>query len=209
MSDLRRIQLLRDGQGPSEDPSLYPKRLGELAEMLAGIPWMLAGGLAIPMTLGRFYRRHYDIDVVFPVEEFSRVDLALRGSGYFLTTYRPMSIFGRMRFALSVPIRSDGFFVRHRPRKLKYRDGTGARRRPNLLAVVEALPYRIADGCFASCDGRYRFPLVRPLEGHRVETPAGHTIACLDLHYVGEIKKRTIAPKHTLDLAVIAGRQPT
>jgi len=206
---LTRIQLLRDGEEPAEEPSVYLERLGGLAELLEGIPWLLAGGLSIPMKLGRFYRRHYDVDVVFPLEEFPRVDRAMREAGYFLTTYRPFSIFGAMKMALSVPVRVDGPFVRHRPRKLKYRDATGARRHPHLLSVVEAMPYRVVEGCFASCDGRYRFPLVVPLEGHRVVTPRGHAIPCLNLHYVGEIKKRIAHPKHTQDLAVIAAQHGT
>ena len=201
-----RIQLLRDGVKPAEDPSRYLERLGMLAEILAGIPWLLAGGLSIPLTLGRFYRRHYDIDVAFPLEQFARVDAVMREAGYYLTTYRPFSFFGAMRMALSVPVRVDGSFVRHRPRKLKYRDGTGARRHPNLLSVVEVMPYRVVDGCFASCDGRFRFPLVAPLEGHRVIAPNGHAIPCFNLHYVREAKKRTDEPKHTQDLAVIAAR---
>jgi hypothetical protein len=207
---IRRIRLLRDGVRPAEASSHYMERLGELARILAGIPWLLAGGLSIPLTLGRFYRRHYDIDVAFPLEEFPRVDDAMRRAGYYLTTNRPLSLFGALRCSLSVPVRVDGPFVRHRPRKLKYRDATGTRGHPNLLAVVEAMPYRIVDGCFASCDGRYRIPLVHPLEGHRIVTPAGHTIACLGLHYVGETKKRAPDAKHTMDLAVIAARrEPT
>ena len=202
---------MRDGSGhaPAENPSAYPRRLGELAEILDGIPWLLAGGLAIPMTLGRFYREHYDIDIAFPLEEFPRVDVALRRAGYYLTTSRPMSLFGWLRCALSVPVRVDGPFVRHRPRKLKYRDATGARRAPHLLSVIEVLPYRVVEGMWVTCDGRYRMPLVRPLAGHRTVTSAGHQIACLDLHYVGETKKRISEPKHTIDLAVIAGREPT
>lgn len=203
---LKRIQLLRDGERPAEDQSLYLDRLGELAEILDGIPWLLAGGLAIPVTLGRFYRRHYDVDVAFPLAEFGRVDAVMREAGYFLTTCRSMSLFGALRFAVSVPVRHDGPFVRRRPRKLKYRDGTGARRHPHLLHVVEAMPYRIEDGCFASCDGRYRYPLTRPLEGYRRHTPKGHAIPCLNLHYVGEIKKTIAHPKHTQDLAVISAR---
>lgn len=177
--------------------------------MLDGIPWLLAGGLAIPVTLGRFYRAHSDIDVAFPLEELPRVDVALRRAGYYLTTSRPMSFFGKLRFALSVPVRADGPFVRYRPRKLKYRDGTGARRAPHLLSVIEVLPYRVVDGVWTTCDGRYRFPVVRPLAGHRTRTPAGHEIACLDLHYVGEIKKRIPEPKHSIDLAVIADQWVT
>ena len=207
---MRRIRIVRDGFKPAEDPSAYLQRLGELAGILDGIPWLLAGGLAIPMTLGRFYRAHYDIDVAFPMDELPRLDAAMQRAGYYLSTSRPMSLFGRMRFALSVPVRADGSFVRHRPRKLKYRDATGAHPSPNLLSVVEVLPYRVVDGVWTTCDGRFRVPLVRPLAGHRVTTPTGHEIACLDLHYVREAKKGIDHPKHTLDLAVIAGRrEPT
>ena len=204
---LNRIQLLRDGERPAEDSSFYMNRLGDLAEILFGIPWLLAGGLSIPMKFGEFYRRHYDVDVAFPLEEFGRVDEAMQRAGYFLTTYRPFSIFGAMKMAMSVPVRFDGPFVRRRPRKLKYRDATGARRFPHLLSVVEAMPYRVVDGCFASCDGRYRFPLVVPLEGHRVTAWNGYEIPCLNLHYVGEIKKRIDHPKHTQDLEVIAAHR--
>ena len=206
---MRGIRIVRDGltPAPAEDASQYLPRLSELAGILQDIPWLLAGGLAIPMTLGRFYRKHYDIDIAFPLEEFPRLDAVMRDAGYYLTTSRPMSLFGRMRFALSIPVRADGPFVRHRPRKLKYRDATGTRPRPHLLSVVEVLPYRVVDGVWTTCDGRYRFPLVRPLAGCRVKTKAGHEIACLDLHYVGEIKKRIDHPKHTQDLAVIAGRR--
>lgn len=204
---MRRIRILRDPVKPAEDSSRYLERLGELAAILDGIPWLLAGGLTIPMKLGRFYREHYDIDVSFPVEEFPRLDAAMRGAGYYLSTSRPMSLFGAMRFALSVPVRADGPFVRHRPRKLKYRDATGARPAPHLLSVVEVLPYRVENGVWATCDGRFRFPLVRPLAGHRVVTPNGRPVDCLDLHYVGEIKKRFPDAKHSIDLAVIAGQR--
>ena len=204
-----RVRIVRDGltSAPAEDSSQYLPRLNELAGILKDIPWLLAGGLAIPMTLGRFYRTHYDIDIAFPLDEFPRLDSAMRRAGYYLTTSRPMSLFGRMRFALSVPVRADGAFVRHRPRKLKYRDATGTRPRPHLLSVVEVLPYRVVDGVWTTCDGRYRLPLVRPLAGHRVSTSGGHEIACLDLHYVAEVKKGIDQPKHTQDLAVIAARR--
>lgn len=205
---LRRVRIVPNGRTAAEDSSLYLERLSELAKVLEGIPWLLAGGLSIPMTLGRFYREHYDIDVAFPVEEFPRLDAAMRRAGYYLSTSRPMSLFGTLRFALSVPVRADGPFVRHRPRKLKYRDATGTRPAPHLLSVVEVMPFRVIDGVWTTCDGRYRLPLVRPLAGHRVTTSAGHEIACLDLHYVGETKKRIAEPKHAVDLAVIAGRRP-
>lgn len=84
MPGIGRFHLLRDGQTPAEDPSLYLERLGELAAILTDVPWLLAGGLAIPLTLGGFYRRHYDVDVAFPLEAFPGVDAAMRRAGYYL-----------------------------------------------------------------------------------------------------------------------------
>jgi len=187
---------------------LYPERLSELAGILDGIPWLLTGGVTIPLRLGEFYRRHGDIDVAFPVEAFADIDRAMRAAGFYLARGMPMSFFGRMRFSVCVPIRCDGWFVRHRPRKLRYLDDTGARTRPHLLTRVDAFPYRITDGRFTTLDGRYEFPLDRPLVGHRFRTAGGHEISCLDLHFVAEIKRRTGDPKHALDLSVVAHHFP-
>ena len=186
---------------------MYLQRLGELAGVLSGIPWLLAGGLTIPLRLGRFYRRHYDVDVAFPVESFGDVDQAMRGAGFSLSPHFPMSGHGRFRFAVSVPLRHDGWLARRRPRKLKYRDATGMRAAPHLLAAVEALPYRIEDGCLRTCDGRHRLPLVRPLAGHRAQV-GSHEIQCLDLHYVSALKRGGGDPKHALDLSVVAHQFP-
>jgi hypothetical protein len=119
-----------------------------------------------------------------------------------------MSLFGRMRFAVSVPVRHDGWLVRHRPRKLRFLDGTGARAAPHLLCGLDAFPYRVANGRFTTCDGRYDFPLDRPLIGHRATTVDGREISCLDLHYVTEIKRRLDDPKHALDVSVVARHFP-
>lgn len=199
-----RYEWYRSERDAVDDPSLYMERLESLAAILDGIPWILAGGLTIPLTLGGFYRRHYDVDVSFPVEEFPRVVAAMRRAGYFLSTYFPMSLFGAFRCALSAPVRWNGWVVRRRPRKLKFREVAGGV--PHLLTWVDALPYRITDGRFVTCDGRFDFPLVEPLVGHRMVTRHGHEIACLNLHYVGAIKEMIAEPKHSLDLQVIAGR---
>jgi hypothetical protein len=205
---LGRYELYRSERQAIDDPSLYMERLDELAGILEGIPWVLAGGLTIPLTLGAFYRRHYDVDVAFPVEAFPAIDGAMRRAGYYLSTYFPMSWFGRFRFALSVPVRANGWLVRRRPRKLKFKEKGGGHGPPHLIASIDALPYRITNGRFVTCDGRFDFPLVRPLVGHHLATPRGYDIACLHLHYVGAIKETIAQPKHSLDLEVIAGGGP-
>jgi len=204
---MRRFQVQRSLPAAAEAPEAYLHRLGELAGILRGLPWLLAGGLTIPLRIGRFYRRHYDVDIAFPVEALPDIDAAMRAAGFYLSTHFPMSLHGRCRFAVSVPLRHDGWLARHRPRKLKYRDGTGTRAAPHLLAAVEALPFRLADGCLLTCDGRHRLPMVRPLAGHRARV-GSEEIDCLDLHYVAELKRGGGDPKHALDLSVVAHQLP-
>ncbi len=198
-----------DYDGANEDPAGYQARLTELAAALRGTPWLLAGGMTIPLQLGGFYRSHVDIDVAFPVEAFPEVLHAMRNAGYYLATYIPMSFFGHWRRALNIPVRHDGWLVRRRPRKLRFLDDTGRRNAPHLLSAIDCFPYRVDNGCFASCDGRYRFPLVRPITGHRFTTTGGDDISCLDLHYVTGIKRMLPGSKHALDVSVVARHFPS
>jgi len=113
------LEVGRYGPSVAEHPSAYMDRLAELAGMLRGLPWFLAGGLAIPVTLGRFYRRHHDVDIAFPEDTFQDVEAAMRRAGYALWTYFPMSLFGACKFAVLVRIRANSALARYRPRKLK------------------------------------------------------------------------------------------
>lgn len=197
------VQLRRDPHESAEDPSAYMARLEELAEVLHGIPWMLGGGLAIPVTIGRFYRKHFDLDIVFPVEAFADVEAAMRRAAFRLWTYFPFSLFGRMRSSIHLPVRASGWLARRRMRKLKFRDASGRRQAPHLLSVIEAYPYRIENECLVTCDGRHRIPLIHPIVGHRHRTRRGHEIACFDLSYVAYFKVLKREPKHAVDLDVI------
>jgi hypothetical protein len=203
-----RVTIFRNPCPPAEPVGSYDERLSDLAAMLRGIPWLLAGGLAVSSTLGRYYRPHHDVDIAFPVEYFGAIEDAMRRGGYYLSTHFPISLFGFARFSISVPLRSDGWLARRRMRKLKFRDHTGRRRTPHLLGVVEALPFRVQDGCVVTCDGRHRLPLVRPLAGNRFCTLAGDEIHCLDLHYATALLPKHREPKHALDLAMIAHHFP-
>jgi hypothetical protein len=205
---LSRVRVLLPRKPDNQDETGCMARLATLARTLRGLPWLLAGGLTIPLKLGSFYRTHSDIDVIFPMEDFTRIDAAMRRAGYYLSTYFPMSLFGAFRFAISVEVSVDGWLVRHRPRKLKYRSMSGDSERGAELHSMDACPYRIVDGRFVTCDGRFSFPLDRPLAGHRVTTSDGDEIACLDLHFVAAIKQRYDDPKHALDLSVVARHFP-
>lgn len=171
--------------------------------MLDGLPWALAGWLAIPVTIGRFYRPHYDVDIIFPHEAFGDVEQAMRAADFGLWTYFPFSLFGRVRGALHVPVTSSGPIVRRRTRKLKFRDASGRRRAPHLLSLIEALPYRIESDHIVTSDGRHRIPMQVPVIGHRHRTPSGYEIPCYHLHYVAYYKYPKTEPKHAEDLAII------
>lgn len=184
-----------------EAPEVYRERIESLAEILHGLPWVLGGGLAIPFTRGEFHRPHIDIDLLFEHDVFPDVEAAFARAGYDLWQHYTMSLFGAFTGAWHVRVRHDHPLVRLRTRKLKFRDRTGSR--PPLLATVDALPYRIADGRLCTCDRRHCYPITRPLVGHRVRTAAGFEIPCLDFEYVALLKGRRRDHKDLVDFALI------
>jgi hypothetical protein len=200
---LGRWEIRRREPDVGEAPEVYENRLRELARILHGVPWMLGGGLAVPLTLGHFYRRHYDVDILFPWTAFPAVEAAMRCAGYDLSTHFPMSLFGAFPFAVHVPYTSEGWLSRWRTRKLKFRDASGGRFSPHLLAVVEAFPFRIEGNEYVSCDGRHRHRLVRPLLGHQHDLGDGISIQCIDLHYVDKLKGPRDIPRDRVDRALI------
>jgi hypothetical protein len=189
----------------ADDPARYWEQLDELAAILHGTPWALAGGAAVAVTIGRFYRPHYDIDIVFPLTAFAEIERAMLRADFQLYTHYPLSLLGLVRGAVHVPVRATGRLAQRRLRKLKFRDVSGRRSPP--LAIVEAFPYVTDDTHYFTCDGRHRFPLSRPIVGHVHITSAGHAIPCYDLEYVAHYKWSKAEPKHFEDLAVIADHQ--
>lgn len=187
----------------AEPPDAYAERIGELADILDGVPWVLGGGLAIPFTRGEFHRVHTDVDLLFEERHFPAIHEAFVARGYELWQHYTMSLFGAFTGAVHVRLRPDSLLARIRRRKLKYRDATGRRGPSHLLASVDALPYRIVDGQLRTCDGRHRFSLVRPVVGHRARSAAGHEIPCLDLEYVARLKGPRREARDIVDFALI------
>jgi len=193
-----------------ESPEFYVERIGELAKILDGLPWILGGGMAIPFTRGEFHRAHGDIDLLFEDRHFPEIEAAFARHGYALWQHYTMSLFGAFAGAWHVRVRSDGLLPRLRRRKLKFRDESGARRPPHLLAAVDALPFVIRDGVLCTCDGRHRYPLTTEIVGHRARSAAGHEIPCLAFEYVALLKGPRRDAKDLHDFAVIReyGRLP-
>jgi hypothetical protein len=190
-------------------PELQRARVEELAAMLVGIPWILGGGLAIPLTRGEFHRDHTDIDLLFDDAEFPRIEQRFADYGFSLWQHYSMSFFGHFAGAWHLRVRSDGFLARIRRRKLKFRTPDP---RPDSvrLQTVDALPFRIHDGRIITCDGRHSYPLTRPLVGHVAHSAAGHPIPCLSFEYVALLKGPRREQKDLEDFAIIRdfGRLP-
>lgn len=186
---------------PPGDPARYWLALDRLAALLDGLPWLVAGGLAIPLTLGRFYRWHKDIDIVLPFDRIGDMDDAMRRGGYHLTTRLRFHL-GRRRLETLLPIRGRGLVIRLRQRKLRFvpRRPRGGRLVP---ARIDAMPYVEREGCIQACNSRLRVPFTEPLEGHRVTLPGGRQVGCLHLHYARALMRRPDTPVHRLDRAMI------
>ncbi len=187
----------------AEPREVYADRIGELAAILDGLPWVLGGGLAIPFTRGDFHREHTDIDLLFDDNDFPAIEAAFRRHGYSLWQHYTMSLFGAFTGAVHVRLRPHSLLARIRRRRLKFRDDTGRRCRPHLLAAIDALPFRIRDGVLHTCDRRHHITLTHPLVGYRARSAAGHEIPCLHFEYVARLKGARRDPKDLHDFAII------
>src|SRR4030042_2799982 len=77
------LRLLR--RAMPEDIVDMEEDLDSLARLLEGdFAWCLAGGMAIPASLGRFYRRHTDIDIEVEGSNLGRLVEKARAEGYGL-----------------------------------------------------------------------------------------------------------------------------
>jgi len=190
-------------------PELQRARVDELASMLVGIPWILGGGLAIPLTRGEFHRDHTDIDLLFDNADFPRIEARFATYGFSLWQHYAMSFFGHFAGAWHIRVKSSGFLARVRRRKLKFRTGDPQPESVR-LQTVDALPFCIANGRINTCDGRHSYPLTRPLVGHVAHSAAGHPIPCLSFEYVALLKGPRRDKKDLQDFAIIRdfGRLP-
>ena len=188
---------------PESDPGPYMDALRALQRMLVPGTWALAGGLAVPVTMGRFYRRHGDIDIVMPLGGLADVVRAFRAGGYELYTSWAVTHHSR-GLLLECRITSDGPAVRLRPRRLYVRrrvssmDGT-------LLEKIDLYPYRDRCGHLETCN-THRV-LATPAMQRSSLAPFSQPgqVSCLHLNNVASLKRLRTGAKHQLDCTVIRG----
>ncbi|MGA8261913.1 MAG: hypothetical protein WB783_17005 [Arenicellales bacterium] len=186
---------------PESDPAPYLEALRALQRMLAPGTWALAGGLAVPITMGCFYRRHGDVDIVMPLGVFSDVVRAFRAGGYELYTSWAVTHHSR-GLLLECRIKSDGPTLRLRPRRLYVRrpargvEGT-------LLGKIDLYPYRDRGSHLETCNSN-RVLAKRTMRCSSLApfSRAGQ-VSCLDLENVACLKTLRTGAKHQLDCVVI------
>lgn len=185
---------------PPGDHTEHFDALDRLSRILDGLPWLVAGGLAIPLTIGRFYRAHGDIDIVCPLARLRQIDDAMRGAGYRLTTGVRYDI-GRRRVETRIPLRAGGLLIRLRKRRLRFNSRVPQRNR--LLDTITVMPYREGVDWIEACNTRRRVRREAPIEGCRVSLPGGRDVGCLNLHYARALMSFRHTLVHRMDLAVL------
>ncbi len=184
---------------PRHDAAYYFESLHTLCRIMDNVPWLLAGGLTVPFTLGKFFREHHDIDIMVPFTSMARVTVKFRSAGY------------RLFKRVIVSHNARGFVVRYPVREI-------AGIKPSLncamlkvkghcvhqiLRKIDIHPYQITDGVLLS---DYRGPALavnRSIKGCPIETGHDTQFRCLDLPYVARLKQARHGVKHEIDLIAI------
>ena len=188
------------------DPSIYLDAVARLATALEGMRWMLVAGLAIPLTLGRFYREHRDLDVGIAEQDLAAAQRALRHAGYVTVTRLGMFGLGHRR-KLEIYLRCGvgSWLLRLRPRNIRcfsaaepLSAGDGA-----LMKWIDLYLYREREGVLEILDRGIRVPMDQPLIGRTLEF-GGRSVQVIHLHYVDHVKSKLRCKTHRLDRSVIA-----
>lgn len=188
---------------PEADPAPYLRALEALHHLLAPGTWSLAGGLVVPIAVGRFYRKHSDIDIVMPWERLNDVVAAFRSHGYEL--YTNLSVIHRSRGILfEVKVRSESTLVRFRPRHLYVKTRNSKPSQP-LLDRIDLYPYFDRGKYLETCNSK-RVLLRRAMQHNSLQPfDRPGVLRCLHVDNVATLKSTCSGAKHKLDCAVLQG----
>lgn len=200
--------LLVEAHGASKHPdtlhrdeAYYFESLHALCRILNDVPWLLAGGLAVPFILGRFFREHSDIDIMIPVESMSSAYKRFRLAGYRLFRRVIVSHQGR-RLVIRYPIASVTDIKSNLNCAMLKVEKRSA---PLIMQKIDIHPYKIESGFLVS---DYRGPTLKieaSIKSAPVHTGHETSFRCLNLSYVARLKLSRHGVKHLIDLAAIEG----
>ncbi len=187
-----------------EDPGVFLRGLAELAEALEGVQWMIVSGLAIPLTLRRFYREHRDVDIGAPADQLESIQRAMQRAGYATFTRVAMVGMGHERkVEMYVRCPRADRLLRMRPKNIRFfrAPGRGGAdlRTEGFMSWVDLYLYREHDRHLEILDGQIRIPKRAPLVGAHVPLPGGRRVQVVDLHYVKHVKSMSRCHTHRLD----------
>lgn len=184
---------------PTHDEAYYFESIHALCRMLDEIPWLLAGGLAVPFTLGGFFREHDDIDIMVPCASMPAACIQFRSAGYQLFkrvifSHNARSIVVRYPVEPGTEVRPNLNYA-----MLRLKDQSKYR----ILDKIDIHPYQIKDGILES---DYRGPMLEVSDSvQSLSIKTGHKtqFKCLDLRYVARLKQARHGTKHQIDLIAI------
>ncbi|WP_447977378.1 nucleotidyltransferase domain-containing protein [Candidatus Nitrospira bockiana] len=185
----------------SEDGSFYAARIASLAGILQGTPWHLVGGLAVPVTIGRFYRHHHDLDVALDLADLATVTSAMERAGYRLYTTTLVRHRGAgvalcwpitPKVAQRVSLIRGHFFL-----------SRSAWMRADFMAKIDCFPYRDRGGFIETVNTGLRLPKNKRSPLSRPVSFGARTIPCFTLPHVRRIKLQSPSRRDQLDIAVI------
>ena len=189
-----------------ENIAEYEKALDTLSTILGeDFSWRLAGGLAIAVTIGRWYRVHRDIDILVSINDFSVLIEKARMHGYALFSrpwwvrlplHRKIDI-----YKASTP--SDALNDTSQCLRLVKVDGNETiMKHIDLLHHIDIYIYCIVDGEMVFAKFPRRLPTTC-LDGRTYTTRSGRKMPVVHLKYIERVKSIGFGRVDRHDLAQI------
>jgi len=176
--------------------------LDKLAEILTGdFEWTLTGGLAIPTTIGSFYRVHNDIDIGVSEKDVKKLVACAKARGYALVSRTMMvKIPGNKKIDVYkeiLPEEAVDKTCRHTRLVRLEPDGRIARH-AQLLDYFDVYIHHYGGDMLVSRDGRIKISSC--LRGAVYTTISGRSINVRPLHYTLQLKLKRNGEKDRCDL---------
>jgi hypothetical protein len=171
--------------------------------------WMLSGGLAVPASVGRFYRIHYDIDIgVFEGDLDTVIETAGRNS-YGLFSRRIMTKIPGTDLKVDIYRSVSVSEVKDKhPKNLRLvrLENDQPVHHAHLLDYFDVYPYSVKDGIVRSFEGNICIPEEEDRLG-KYTTISGMEIQVRSPAYIRALKEKRGSPKDLLDLALLNAHQ--
>lgn len=180
--------------------------LDKLVDILKGnFEWVLSGGLAIPTTIGSFYRIHDDIDIGIHERDLGKLAETAAAKGY--------GLFSRIFMTKVSPSRKIDVYksvsaeeaLEKQSKKLRLvRLGENGKiaRHDNLLAYFDVYTHYYEDGELVSNEEGIRVPLFNNY-GRAYTTVSGKKIIVRALEYIEQLKLAGKDEKDRHDLHIL------